>query len=505
MPAVAKPKKLTPAAARSIILKLVPKTLANYAHTLAALSKPDPVRDRYIDNIKQTLKSKGISGYERSRLIDLLKDNGRKFGDPNAYFKQVLTTLGGKVTPFYKHGSKVKPGTIVGMDVPNGPLTKTAQGLLPSPANTAKANKLAATIKQYEAEIARLRAGQELATRNLAVAKTTHAGLTKADPKTIKYFSYIETHCSEFLKVAAPLRKFLYRGQDDTALPIFVGYPRANRQPKDTDEDAQKALDKALTLMGFKALRGNGLFTTPSYSQAEGYGNAYMIFPKNGFSFTWSTKKGDIIVHSMDELMGDDGDGDVTDFYYNIDDYGVMNRFNMGGGSEENQAEDLLDRLTSSGKTPKFDALQIIRDKRWNDMLSEAEDWNNWDDSSDYTIQDLAEIFLTTMGYYQALVKKYPVLSKLFTKAEHTKISKFIIECKKAAKKPVISPSKEMDKELARAIVDEWGFTYKDLKSAIMSDHEICIFGEYVAVSYDAYYKDAYKYFFGVKSPYDRD
>jgi hypothetical protein len=44
---------------------------------------------------------------------------------------------------------------------------------------------------------------------------------------------------------------------------------------------------------GFEALRSNSLFCTGDIRRAEDYGEPYVIFPKNGFKFTWSWKNVD--------------------------------------------------------------------------------------------------------------------------------------------------------------------------------------------------------------------
>lgn len=51
--------------------------------------------------------------------------------------------------------------------------------------------------------------------------------------------------------------------------------------------------EQKLEQMGFKALRSNSLFCNGKLSNAEGYGNPYMIFPCDGYNITWSSKNTD--------------------------------------------------------------------------------------------------------------------------------------------------------------------------------------------------------------------
>ena len=65
---------------------------------------------------------------------------------------------------------------------------------------------------------------------------------------------------------------------------------------------AQDVYDKSIAKAGFKALRSNSIFTSGDSSLAFGFGSSrYIIFPVNGFNFTWSHSKRDIVIGS-DEL-----------------------------------------------------------------------------------------------------------------------------------------------------------------------------------------------------------
>ena len=101
--------------------------------------------------------------------------------------------------------------------------------------------------------------------------------------------AYIREHCSDILNVYQRLGAVLYRG-----ISYYVGTSwaveesRVDRSPKDTAPRIQKLVDQKLEGAGFKALRSNSTFTNPMPTAVLEYGTSYVIYPENGFDFTWS-------------------------------------------------------------------------------------------------------------------------------------------------------------------------------------------------------------------------
>lgn len=106
----------------------------------------------------------------------------------------------------------------------------------------------------------------------------------------------LEEECSDIMKVyRSNGQKFLYRGVK-TGVDAFVGKPYEDRKSKDSDKVLSDLLNSALDEAGITARRDNSIFTSGNYAQASGYGhNVYAIFPKNGFSFSYSTKIKDFV------------------------------------------------------------------------------------------------------------------------------------------------------------------------------------------------------------------
>jgi hypothetical protein len=101
----------------------------------------------------------------------------------------------------------------------------------------------------------------------------------------------IMQNCNEILnlyrKNAGRFDPFLFRGvrlESDA----FISEPINFRQPQDTPNKVQTIIDSKLAAAGFKALRSNSIFCTGNKYNAKFFGSSYVIFPFDGFAFTWS-------------------------------------------------------------------------------------------------------------------------------------------------------------------------------------------------------------------------
>jgi hypothetical protein len=113
-------------------------------------------------------------------------------------------------------------------------------------------------------------------------------------------FDQIDAECSQYLRVVARAKEWLYRGTRAT-VPWYEDTSRL-REPVDSDPQAVKIFDQLLTRMGHEALRSNSVFTTSLEFKAASYGvggGVYVIIPKNGCDYTW-TKQKDLILRMPD-------------------------------------------------------------------------------------------------------------------------------------------------------------------------------------------------------------
>lgn len=118
----------------------------------------------------------------------------------------------------------------------------------------------------------------------------------------------VQKNCSEYLSDVSSTGKLLYRGfteyRDRMAYgeyksngPLyFIGKSREDRLPIGSNYSdkhsfqriCQLTCDIYLKLVGFSALRSNSTFVSSTQEMANMWGEKYIIFPINGFSFGYS-------------------------------------------------------------------------------------------------------------------------------------------------------------------------------------------------------------------------
>lgn len=106
----------------------------------------------------------------------------------------------------------------------------------------------------------------------------------------------ISKECSDIVSVyKSNGGDFIYRGASSSQ-DAFRGRARDDRKPMDSHPELHDLLNNALKKAGVKARRDNSIFTSASYSQASNYGNnVFVIFPKDGYSFSCSKKIKDFV------------------------------------------------------------------------------------------------------------------------------------------------------------------------------------------------------------------
>lgn len=113
---------------------------------------------------------------------------------------------------------------------------------------------------------------------------------------------HIVHECSDILDLYKNSSHFFYRGFADQVPNIFSSVPRGDRLPKDSLLWLSQLFDYGLVKMGFKALRSNSIFVTSSHGTAKIYGDTYIIFPVNGFDYTWTNSR-DLVLSSGEARM----------------------------------------------------------------------------------------------------------------------------------------------------------------------------------------------------------
>jgi hypothetical protein len=386
------------------------------------------------------------------------------------------------------------------MPVPNDELSPHAQGMMPNPEKQKKADALKEKIAVYEAEIARLKALQSTADKARYKLEQERAKYTASmDEKLLKYFSYIEKNCSEYLASCNEARRFLLRGQDDATQKVFIAHPRADREPKDSSKDAQKKIDAALSAYGFKAQRGNSIFTSSDVHQASNYGSVFAIFPKNGFSFTWSPKHDDLVVSDLSDFIDVDDEEDTIELYSDLDDDLSQLKYIIEDGIED-YAYYCLSINSTNKKCDEIKKLFKVaeKDPQYKIFYKAMSLWLKLDPySSKTTIKTVQEAFIKVIAAYNGAKQVFPPLEKAIGAPHMKTILKNIAGYQKNLGAPAGGSGND---ELNKKIIDGFGFTNKNLTAAIKSQHEVCVLGEYIAVNWDDYKKDIEKYFLDPKS-----
>jgi len=97
----------------------------------------------------------------------------------------------------------------------------------------------------------------------------------------------IEPNCKQILELYRSYPdKFFYRGSATAPKRMFRGSSRTDRRPKDSLLMLSELFDLELKNLGMTALRSNSTFVISDYRYAGLFGEVYIVFPVDGFSYT---------------------------------------------------------------------------------------------------------------------------------------------------------------------------------------------------------------------------
>src|ERR1035441_3846344 len=132
---------------------------------------------------------------------------------------------------------------------------------------------------------------KSLNVNDIPIRKNYASNSNKEKIKLFKALKFIDSHCSEFLSSMKKSKQILYHGfrtgDISSVNGIFIGKPWPKRMPKDSDLKLQQTLDFIMKYEGFSALRGNSIFCTSKQNKASDFGYVFLIFPLNGFSYSY--------------------------------------------------------------------------------------------------------------------------------------------------------------------------------------------------------------------------
>jgi hypothetical protein len=102
---------------------------------------------------------------------------------------------------------------------------------------------------------------------------------------TNKVVTFIKKNCTEILNVYK-FKRYLYSGIENMP-SIFLGRTRMHRTPLNTDIAVHNKLNSILKKANFIATRDNSIFVSSKKGDTFYYGSTYIIFPLDGFSYSW--------------------------------------------------------------------------------------------------------------------------------------------------------------------------------------------------------------------------
>lgn len=102
------------------------------------------------------------------------------------------------------------------------------------------------------------------------------------------FIQEIKTKCSDIYNFYEKNKIYLFSGRKNRKEIFFKIGHISNRDPVNTPKEISSLIDNAFFNNGFQALRSNSIFCTGNFDIAKTYGEVYIVYPKNGFDFTWS-------------------------------------------------------------------------------------------------------------------------------------------------------------------------------------------------------------------------
>lgn len=165
-------------------------------------------------------------------------------------------------------------------------------------------DEMKADMKQLQDKL-----NKEIEKVNLAYQKEYETSTVNDRPvKMDNLFKALAKHCKEIIKVYKELNrnnfareKFLFRGIKSSDDAVY-GKPFEARKPKDSNRDLHDLVNGTINNLGFEANRENAMFVSGDRGQASNYGSLYIMFPMDGFKFTWSKTVKDLVLDSSKKL-----------------------------------------------------------------------------------------------------------------------------------------------------------------------------------------------------------
>jgi hypothetical protein len=100
---------------------------------------------------------------------------------------------------------------------------------------------------------------------------------------------FVLKECSQIIQEYKKAEGVLFRGIRDK--PVVCELPiRTDRRPMEMEDHFAKMLEATYETFGIVAHRQNSIFTSPMIEITETWGDTYIVFPKNGYKFSYFTE-----------------------------------------------------------------------------------------------------------------------------------------------------------------------------------------------------------------------
>jgi hypothetical protein len=298
------------------------------------------------------------------------------------------------------------------------------------------------------------------------------------------YSNLVETECSEFLQISKFTRgELLYRGVGGSTTAkqslfpsAFPGVPNSNRSPTDSSTLMQFTVDSVLKKSGFEALRSNSIFTTSNYDMAREYGKVYVVFPKDGFDFTWSSRYRDFYEDFILGLFGE-----PLQFLDKVDGLDLpTTRVKVMSLKKElmllmQQLAEVVKNEPSEELTRYYTNLEFYLKQFLPDLEKQEEDRLS-------LFTNRMETLLTDVSFF---VRNVNVTSFI------DKIRSLLWNLTQVTEKDIKDVIEKLTPIQAREIASAHGFTNSNINWALDSKHELLIKGAYYAFEFKSPHTNA--------------
>ena len=374
-----------------------------------------------------------------------------------------------------------------------------------SPEQLQIANKIEKNIAKYQKEIATIKAKKipnkwkdpwdlRYAKDGLKDAEKERDNVAEHNLRVLGFVDLIQKNCSVALKVMQSTNSFLYRGikynsnnvprafrgtasgikYNSNNVPwAFRGTARSSRPPTDTRPESQRLFDAYLEAAGFGARRSNSIFCSGSLGQCLGYGLVYMVFPLDGFNFTYSSKYHDLYTNLFSHMLP-----------------GPTNFINKFAGSSVDSApaiklkevitrinsviDQISERLPSRSTLLFFNATHLIDGALFDDIDNPTAGLSKVTKQKINSFISAMNTCLTEMTAHNIQVDKFHSLLTVFVNA----LKEYVTDFSKYSMKNFITPPPKLANEVIRGLHK---FDDKNFAAALKSKHEIIVQGEYYA------------------------